>query len=226
MVVLQTADGASGDVLHSALAPLIGAQSEWLKADATAVKAEVFALRDNEVNDALRNGLLTVARVLLDSALPGSPNRDGPTDDPMSCVATVAGVAHRASTPAPAADPPIGALEFANGHGGFSDAGRTYRIELDHERCTPMPWVNVIANPVFGCLVSAEGGGYTWSLNSQQNPITATARTTCCICATNTVATCGAPTRCRFVLPAQSTRPRTARDTVALQTTRTASRWS
>ena len=25
---------------------------------------------------------------------------------------------------------------------------------------------------MFGCLVSAEGGGYTWSLNSQQNPIT------------------------------------------------------
>ena len=35
-----------------------------------------------------------------------------------------------------------------------------------------MPWINVIANASFGFLVSAEGGGYTWSLNSQQNPLT------------------------------------------------------
>ncbi len=169
VVVLNTAAGAAGDALDSALAPLISAQSEWLKADATAVKAEVFALRNSSISDALRNGLLTVARVLLDSGVPEPPARDGPADDP---TAVCAPVAHRASTPAPTADPPVGALEFANGHGGFSDVGRTYRIELDHERCTPMPWINVIANPVFGCLVSAEGGGYTWSLNSQQNPLT------------------------------------------------------
>ena len=35
-----------------------------------------------------------------------------------------------------------------------------------------MPWINVVANSAFGFLVSAEGGGYTWSLNSQQNPLT------------------------------------------------------
>src|SRR5258708_34260752 len=35
-----------------------------------------------------------------------------------------------------------------------------------------MPWINVIANPAFGFLVAAEGGGYTWSVNSQQNPLT------------------------------------------------------
>jgi cellobiose phosphorylase len=169
VVVVQTADGAAGDALHSALAPLISAQSEWLKADATAVKAEVFALRDSTTSDALRNGLLTAARVLLDSGVPGSPVRDGPAEEPLTLAAAGA---HRASAPVPPASAPVGVLEFANGHGGFSDAGRTYRIALDHERCTPMPWVNVIANPVFGCLVSAEGGGYTWSLNSQQNPIT------------------------------------------------------
>jgi cellobiose phosphorylase len=166
VVVLATAVGAAGDALHNALAPLISDQSKWLKADAAAVKAEVFALRANEISDPLRNGLLTVARVLLDSAVPGSSARNGPVDEPMALGA------HRASSPAPAADPPVGALEFANGHGGFSDDGRTYRIELDQERPTPAPWINVIANPAFGFLVSAEGGGYTWSLNAQQNPIT------------------------------------------------------
>ncbi len=37
---------------------------------------------------------------------------------------------------------------------------------------TPAPWINVIANEKFGFLVSAEGAGFTWALNSQQNKIT------------------------------------------------------
>jgi cellobiose phosphorylase len=28
---------------------------------------------------------------------------------------------------------------------------------------TPAPWVNVIANPQFGTVVSESGGAYTWS---------------------------------------------------------------
>src|SRR5690606_14519633 len=46
------------------------------------------------------------------------------------------------------------------------------RIELDGTRHTPAPWSNVIANAGFGCILTAEGGGYTWSGNSQQNPLT------------------------------------------------------
>ncbi|WP_051749181.1 GH36-type glycosyl hydrolase domain-containing protein [Nevskia soli] len=36
----------------------------------------------------------------------------------------------------------------------------------------PMPWVNVMANKRFGCLVSETGAGCTWSRNSQANRIT------------------------------------------------------
>ena len=39
-------------------------------------------------------------------------------------------------------------------------------------RPTPAPWTNVLANPGFGCLITAEGGGYSWSTNSQQNALT------------------------------------------------------
>jgi cyclic beta-1,2-glucan synthetase len=35
-----------------------------------------------------------------------------------------------------------------------------------------MPWINVIANPVFGFQVAAEGSGYTWSENSRENALT------------------------------------------------------
>ena len=38
---------------------------------------------------------------------------------------------------------------------------------------TPAPWVNVIANPTFGTLVSESGAGFTWSGNSQRNRLSA-----------------------------------------------------
>ena len=43
---------------------------------------------------------------------------------------------------------------------------------LGEGQWTPAPWINVIANPSFGFQVSAEGAGYTWSINSRENQIT------------------------------------------------------
>ncbi len=63
-------------------------------------------------------------------------------------------------------------LEFFNGLGGFAADAREYVVILDEGQWTPAPWINVIANPQFGCLVSADGSGSTWSLNAQQNQIT------------------------------------------------------
>ena len=64
------------------------------------------------------------------------------------------------------------ALEFFNGLGGFSTDGREYVVTLGDGHWTPAPWVNVIANPNFGFLASADGTGSTWSLNAQQNQVT------------------------------------------------------
>ncbi len=67
-------------------------------------------------------------------------------------------------------------LRFFNGYGGFTPDGRTYEIRLPWEdagqRRPPQPWINVLANPIFGCLVSESGAGYTWSRNSQANRLT------------------------------------------------------
>jgi cyclic beta-1,2-glucan synthetase len=35
-----------------------------------------------------------------------------------------------------------------------------------------MPWVNVIANPRFGTIVTASGASHTWSGNSRENRLT------------------------------------------------------
>jgi cyclic beta-1,2-glucan synthetase len=59
-----------------------------------------------------------------------------------------------------------------NGIGGFAADGREYTMVLDGDRETPLPWVNVIANPSFGTIVSASGSAFTWALNSRENRLT------------------------------------------------------
>ncbi len=63
-------------------------------------------------------------------------------------------------------------LTFFNGLGGFTPDGREYVTILGKGQWTPAPWINVMANPDFGCQVSESGSGYTWSVNSRENKLT------------------------------------------------------
>ncbi len=67
---------------------------------------------------------------------------------------------------------PPGNLLMENGLGGFSSDGREYIIHLRPGQNTPHPWINVIANPQFGFLVSEAGSGPTWAVNSGENRLT------------------------------------------------------
>ena len=63
-------------------------------------------------------------------------------------------------------------LLFDNGFGGFEPDGREYVIHLEPDQRTPAPWVNILANDGFGCVVTEAGGGFTWARNSGENRIT------------------------------------------------------
>ena len=63
-------------------------------------------------------------------------------------------------------------LPYFNSLGGFTPDGREYAIYLGPDTHTPAPWVNVIANPTFGTLVSETGSGFTWYGNSRRNRLT------------------------------------------------------
>ncbi len=63
-------------------------------------------------------------------------------------------------------------LLLDNGLGGFSHDGREYVIHLQPGQHTPHPWINVIANPQFGFLVSEVGSGPSWAGNSGENRLT------------------------------------------------------
>ncbi len=64
-----------------------------------------------------------------------------------------------------------------NGIGRFVADGTEYAIRLRRSSdgtlaLPPMPWINVLANEEFGCLVSEVGAGYTWSRNSREHRLT------------------------------------------------------
>jgi len=61
---------------------------------------------------------------------------------------------------------------FGNGLGGFTPDGREYIISTARGQVTPAPWVNVLANPFFGTVVSENGSAYTWSENAHEYRLT------------------------------------------------------
>lgn len=63
-------------------------------------------------------------------------------------------------------------LILSNGLGGFTSDGREYVITTTHAQTTPLPWVNVIANPNFGSVISETGLAYTWSENAHEFRLT------------------------------------------------------
>ncbi|MGE5213398.1 MAG: GH36-type glycosyl hydrolase domain-containing protein [Nitrospirota bacterium] len=63
-------------------------------------------------------------------------------------------------------------LKYFNGLGGFTQDGKEFVIYLGPDRHTPLPWINVTANPKFGALVSESGAEFVWGRNSQNDRLT------------------------------------------------------
>jgi len=134
------------------------------------LRGAVFSLRADLLPSAICDLLQTAARALFVA-------RRGTLSDQLARLREPEPVPRRrpqnsVDKPREAAARTLPPLEFFNGLGGFAADAREYVIVLDEDQWTPAPWVNVIANPQFGFLASAEGSGSTWSQNAQQNPLT------------------------------------------------------
>ncbi len=130
----------------------------------------VFLRRADQMHPDVFNLLQSVARATLDGgggSIELQLNRRGkhPSPEGDFIASRTAG-----EYPAPRFERPR--LAFDNGIGGFDPASREYVIVLEEGRNTPAPWINVLANPTFGCTVSEAGVGCTWALNSHENRIT------------------------------------------------------
>ena len=63
-------------------------------------------------------------------------------------------------------------LILTNGIGGFTPDGHEYVITTTPTQLAPAPWVNVLANPSFGSVVSESGQAYTWGENAHEFRLT------------------------------------------------------
>ena len=90
-----------------------------------------------------------------------------PRFDPSRIPAT-----HAMSEPAAETQPARDKLILRNPYGGFTADGSEYVMTLQPGKATPAPWANVLANPLFGTIVSESGGAYTWSENAHEFRLT------------------------------------------------------
>ena len=181
LVIINEHPSSYIEGLQSGLDALVQAIRPGGGSDKDATIGRVFVLRADQLTPETRSRLGAVARVVLVAqrgslfeqldrrAEPRLPDGKG-----NRVRLRLRPAAWRLAVPP---DPPskplsIPGLEFFNGLGGFARNGTEYVTILAPGQSTPAPWVNVIANPGFGFLVSAEGGGYSWALNSRDNQLT------------------------------------------------------
>jgi cyclic beta-1,2-glucan synthetase len=156
------------DETHAALTALLedGPWSAWRHRPGGA-----YLLRAGDLSGDERVLLETVARAVLrgdgGDLLTQLDRPDEVRQPPTLLEPTLA--PHDAPCAADGSAPP---MTPSHGLGQFADAGRTYAIALAGADETPMPWVNVIANPHFGTVITASGSAYTWAGNSRENRLT------------------------------------------------------
>ena len=133
-------------------------------------RGSAFVLRADMVSPEVRALLLSSARAVLYGARGTLAEQINRARELKPGIAPPARRPLLPTVPESPLPPP--AMQFFNGIGGFARDGREYVTVLEGSQRTPAPWINVIANPQFGFLVSTDGGGFTWSVNSQQYQIT------------------------------------------------------
>jgi len=136
----------------------------------------IFVRRAEQVSEEDRILMQTVARlVITDAAAPLAEqlNRQAHAEQPPRLSPTRRAASPNASALVSLPLEKAGeGLQFFNGLGGFSRDGREYVSTTGPGRRTPAPWVNVLANPWFGTVVSESGSSYTWCENANTYRLT------------------------------------------------------
>ena len=170
LVILNERPASYVQELQSALETLVRASQSRPQIGDERPPGHNFLLRADLILPEARTLLESVARVVLLGARGRLADQFERAPEARASPRPVAGRAAPASElqisrPAPG-------VEYFNGLGGFAEGGREYVTILGPSQSTPAPWINVVANPGFGFQVSAEGGGYAWSVDSREHQLT------------------------------------------------------
>jgi cyclic beta-1,2-glucan synthetase len=167
LVILNEKESGYNQLLQGELFRLIHQMNadNWLNQ-----RGGIFLLRADQLNEGDLILLQTAARVIVDADKGTLAQQISGLYEPITHLPDHMPVLSptEAVEPVPPLAQPTDLL-FNNGRGGFRPDGSEYVIYLKPGENTPAPWINVIANPDFGFLVSETGGGYTWAVNSGEN---------------------------------------------------------
>jgi len=145
---------------------ILGLVAVGLETQAMDRPGGIFVRSAEQISEEDRTLFQTVARVILSDSrgtLAEQVSRPGTAG--VRVPRLVPGKPHPAELPAAFGLPPR-ELILANGIGGFTPDGREYVITTTPGQTTPAPWVNVLANPRFGSVISESGQAYTWGENA------------------------------------------------------------
>ena len=141
--------------------------------DLILLQTSARAILHGEVPDLLASATTAGGTTVAEPAASGGGMAEASA--PRALAALAGGAAERMGSAPPAPAPHGGDLQFFNGAGGFTADGRAYVIRqrggVEADR-TPLPWINVVANPAVGFTATESGEGFTWARNSQQNKLT------------------------------------------------------
>ncbi|HTV49120.1 MAG TPA: glucoamylase family protein [Phycisphaerae bacterium] len=155
-------------VLQDQIMGLIGASAEAAMLDRP---GGIFVRRGEQISDEDRILFQTVASVIVsdtDGELADQINRRRLPELNLPRLVTSRRRSASQSSPAPKPQK----LIFDNGFGGFSPDGTEYIITTSANLPTPVPWVNVLANPEFGTVISESSSVYTWAHNAHEYRLT------------------------------------------------------
>jgi len=151
---------------------IMGLISAGIEAEVKDRPGAIFVRPADQISNEDRILLQSVARAILTDSrgtLAEQTNRRGPVETAVPLFTPSR--AYKAIPTEPAAETG-GDLRFFNGLGGFTADGREYVITTTREKVTPAPWVNVLANPRFGTVISESGGACTWFENAHEFRLT------------------------------------------------------
>nr|MDA8414693.1 cyclic beta 1-2 glucan synthetase [Desulfobacteraceae bacterium] len=166
LVILNEEAGSYERPLQERLQQLIQAHTLPLSADRTGA---VFLKSAALIPEADLTLLKSAACVVLVAARGTLPQQLGIPVEPPELMERLV---RQRTIREPSAPLPFMELSYFNSLGGFTPDGHEYVIYLGPGTNTPAPWVNVIANPTFGAMVSETGSGFSWYGNSQRNRLT------------------------------------------------------
>jgi cellobiose phosphorylase len=151
---------------------IMGLVASGIEANLTDRPGGIFVRSVDQIAEEDRILIQTAARAIITDRRGSLADQINGLDLLEVTVPLLTPTRNHGSEPMVVAPPLRNDLTFYNGLGGFTPDGREYVITTANGHLTPTPWVNVLANPNFGTVISESGLAYSWSENAHEFRLT------------------------------------------------------